>query len=140
LTGHAEVIEITYEKKSIDLKNILELFFNTHDPTTLNRQGADVGSQYRSVIFCCNREQYKICEGYINNLNTMKTFYSSVVTELHLISQKEPGVTDSSSVKQIFWQAERMHQNYFNDNIDAPYCELVIKPKIEKRNRILKKL
>ena len=140
LTGHAEVIEISYEKKSIDLKNILELFFNTHDPTTLNRQGADVGSQYRSVIFCCNREQYKICEGYINDLNTMKTFHSSVVTELHLISQKELAVTDSNLVNQIFWQAERMHQNYFNDNISAPYCELVIKPKIEKRNEILKKL
>ena len=70
----------------------------------------------------------------------MKTFHSSVVTELHLISQQELAVTESNLVKQIFWQAERMHQNYFNDNIGSPYCELVIKPKIEKRNAILKKL
>jgi peptide methionine sulfoxide reductase msrA/msrB len=123
-TGHAEVVQITYDKTLTNLDEILQVFFTVHDPTTLNRQGADVGTQYRSVIFYANEEQKKKAQLIIGQLNTEKVYSSPIVTTLEPLTQ--------------FYKAEEYHQNYYENNKNQPYCQMVIQPKIEKFEKIFK--
>lgn len=118
LTGHAEVIEITYNAEEIDYHLLLEVFFATHDPTSLNRQGNDIGTQYRSEVFFIDEEQRKIAESYIKFLEEEKIYKDVIVTEITACSQ--------------FYLAEDYHKNYFNLNGNQPYCSAVVKPKVEK--------
>lgn len=118
LTGHAEVCQLIYDPKVISFETILEVFWQTHDPTTLNRQGADVGTQYRSAIFCHNMEQRKYADSWKEKLNAQKVFPHPIVTQIVNAS--------------VFYPAEDYHQNYFNQNGDQPYCQIVIKPKMDK--------
>lgn len=117
-TGHAEAIRILYDPKKVSFGELLEIFFATHDPTTLNRQGNDVGTQYRSEIFYYNNEQQEIATEYIKLMTDEKTFDKPIVTD----------VTPAST----FYEAEDYHQNYYNQNKEQPYCNYVITPKIEK--------
>ncbi len=117
-TGHAECLQITYDPSIISFEEILEVFWNTHDPTTLNRQGNDVGTQYRSVIFYQNEEQKTIAENYKDQLDKSGKFPHKIVTTL------EPFTT--------FFPAENYHQNYFKLNSTAPYCQFVVRPKVDK--------
>ena len=117
-TGHAECLQIIYDDNQIQFENLLEVFWGTHDPTTLNRQGGDIGTQYRSVIFYHDQEQKIIAESYIQQLTEAKTFKDPIVTTL------EPFT--------IFYPAEDYHQNYLALNGSNPYCQLVVKPKVEK--------
>lgn len=123
-TGHAEVIEITFDPAKITYDDLLNVFWKTHDPTTLNRQGADVGTQYRSVIFYHNEAQKKKAEQYKNTLNKVNAFGKPIVT----------AVTKA----QTFYLAENYHQDYFNNNKDQPYCRLVILPKLDKLEKVFK--
>jgi peptide methionine sulfoxide reductase msrA/msrB len=123
-TGAAEVVQITYDKSKTDLDEIFKVFFTVHDPTTLNRQGADVGTQYRSVIFYKNEEQRKAAENIIEDLRIGKVYDSKIVTTL------EPF--------KAFYKAKDYHQNYYQNNKNQPYCEMVIQPKIEKFEKIFK--
>lgn len=126
-TGHAEAIQITFDPKKISYESLLEIFFATHDPTTLNRQGNDVGTQYRSEIFYHNENQKLLAEGYIDLMTTEKTFESPIVTK----------VTPAST----FYIAEDYHQNYYNYNKEQQYCYYVITPKINKvRSKFKSKL
>lgn len=118
LTGHAEVCQIVFDPKIIQYKDLLEAFWQSHDPTTLNRQGADVGTQYRSSIFYHTDDQQKEAEFYKQKLNTENAFGKPVVTEIVELA--------------AFYVAEDYHQNYYNQNGDAPYCQFVIAPKLEK--------
>lgn len=118
LTGHAEVCQLTYDPKIISFETILEVFWQTHDPTTLNRQGADAGTQYRSAIFFHNEAQKESAIAWKTRLNAQKVFPNPIVTEI--------------SGASIFYVAEDYHQNYFNQNGDQPYCQIVIKPKMDK--------
>jgi peptide-methionine (S)-S-oxide reductase len=118
LTGHAEVIQVTFDPTIISYSEILEIFWNTHDPTTLNKQGADEGTQYRSVIYFHNDEQKKIAEDYKTQLNQSAVFKHPVVTEI--------------SPFTVFYPAENYHQNYFELNPTQGYCAYVIRPKVEK--------
>lgn len=117
-TGHAEATQITFDPTKISFGELLEIFFATHDPTTLNRQGADVGTQYRSEVFYHNDEQKKITEDYIKVLNTENTFGKPVVTKVSPASK--------------FYVAEDYHQNYYARNKEKSYCSYVITPKVEK--------
>lgn len=117
-TGHAEAIEITFDPKEISYEDILEVFFATHDPTTLNRQGADVGTQYRSEIFYHDEVQHKAAMNFIKLLNDQNIYGKNVVTKV------SPAVT--------FYPAEDYHQDYYNQNKSQPYCMAVINPKLEK--------
>ena len=117
-TGHAEVIQITYDPLIISYKELLSVFWKTHDPTTLNRQGADMGSQYRSSIFYHNKKQKKIALDLKDSLNKSELFDSEVITEIVKFEK--------------FYLAEDYHQNYFKKNPDIPYCTYVIQPKIDK--------
>ena len=117
-SGHAESIQIIYDSEVIAFEDLLEVFFETHDPTTLNRQGNDIGPQYRSAIFYHNQEQKQKAEAYIKFLNEKKVF-------------KNPIVTEVSAFKK-FYSAEEYHQNYFRENPSQPYCYFVIRPKLEK--------
>lgn len=117
-TGHAEVIQIEFDPAVISLQDLLLIFFKTHDPTTLNRQGNDVGTQYRSVIFYANEQQRATAEKLIQELETQRVFDSPIVTELSKASE--------------FYPAEDYHQDYFNQNGYQPYCSFVIQPKLEK--------
>ena len=123
-TGHAEVIQITFNPQVISFTEILEVFFETHDPTSLNRQGADAGTQYRSVIFYHTPHQKELAEKYINELNSENVYRKPVVTE---VAQFEK-----------FYKAENYHQNYFANNRSQGYCQFVIVPKIEKFRKIFK--
>lgn len=118
LTGHAEVVRIYFDSEVISFKEILTVFFSVHDPTTLNRQGADVGTQYRSVIFYQNESQKKDAEEIMSELKRQDVFNSQIVTEL--------------SPAGDFYVAEAYHQNYFENNPDQPYCQVVINPKMTK--------
>jgi len=124
LTGHAEVCQIVYNPDIISFPELLEAFWSSHDPTTLNRQGADKGTQYRSVIFYHNPEQKRLAEEYKEKLNKEKAFENPVLTEI--------------SEFKIFYKAEDYHQNYYNDNSSAPYCSMVIAPKLEKFRKVFK--
>ncbi|QLC67540.1 peptide-methionine (S)-S-oxide reductase MsrA [Flavobacterium sp. LPB0248] len=123
-TGHAEVVQITYDKNITDINEIFKVFFTVHDPTTLNRQGADVGTQYRSVIFYKNEEQKKAAQSIIADLNKAKVYNSPIVTKV------EPF--------KVFYKAEDYHQNYYANNKNQPYCKMVIQPKIEKFEKVFK--
>jgi peptide-methionine (S)-S-oxide reductase len=117
-SGHAEAVEIVFNPKKISFQELLEVFFATHDPTTINRQGNDVGTQYRSEIFYKNENQKQISKSYIDLLNEKNAFGKKVVTK----------VSDAT----IFYVAEDYHQNYYNQNKNKSYCEYVITPKVEK--------
>lgn len=117
-TGHAEVCQITYDPSKITYKELLKVFWQVHDPTTLNRQGADVGTQYRSVIFYHTEEQKSLAEAYKKELDESGTW-------------KDPIVTGISPFKN-FYRAEGYHQDYYNQNADKPYSAFVIKPKLKK--------
>ena len=125
-TGHAEAIEIEYDPAVVSFEKLLEVFFATHDPTTLNRQGADVGTQYRSGIFYHNDEQKRIAEEVIAKLDAAKVFPRKIVTE----------VTKAST----FYPAEDYHQDYFATNPFQPYCQAVAAPKVEKVRKVFKDL
>lgn len=115
-TNHAEVVKIDYDPNLISLEVLLEVFFASHNPTTLNRQGNDIGTQYRSVIFYFNQDQKDIINNYIKNIQS--EFSDKIVTE----------VVEYSN----FYKAEDYHQNYYENNTNAPYCQIVIDPKIDK--------
>lgn len=117
-TGHAECIQIEYDDSIISFEDLLEIFFNTHNPTTLNRQGEDVGTQYRSVVFYRTVDEKQITESYINQLNTSGIFSNPIVTTLEPFHE--------------FYPAEDYHQNYLSLNGHNPYCQLVVRPKVEK--------
>ena len=124
LTGHAEVTQLTYDPKKVSYDELLEVFWKTHDPTTLNKQGADTGTQYRSAIFYHNDDQRKLAESYKTKLDNSGAFDRPIVTEITPFS--------------VFYKAEDYHQNYFNLNGNAPYCSYVIQPKIEKFKKVFK--
>lgn len=117
-TGHAEVVKVVFDSTIISFEELLYVFFATHDPTTENRQGADVGTQYRSVIFYNSEIQKRESEEYIAKLNTEKKFSQAVVTQVSSLSE--------------FYPAEEYHQDYYKRNPNASYCRYVIDPKIEK--------
>lgn len=121
-TGHAEVIQLTYDPSVITYDELLEIFWHTHDPTTLNRQGNDVGTQYRSVIFFHNDEQKERATYYKQKLNEEKVYDNPVVTEI--------------TPFETFYVAEDYHQNYYALNTNAPYCTFVIQPKLEKFRKV----
>lgn len=123
-TGHAEAIEITYDPNLVQYKDLLEIFFSSHNPTTLNRQGADVGTQYRSEIFYHSEEQKKEVEEYIALIEKEKLYNDPIVT---IVS---PAV--------VFYKAEEYHQNYYNENSSQGYCQMVIAPKLEKLRKYYK--
>jgi len=118
LTGHAEVVQITFDPTVLSFREILEVFFGIHDPTTLNRQGADVGTQYRSVIFYRTPEQKATAEEVVAELGTAGIWDDPIVTEI-------VPLTD-------FYQAEDYHQEYFEHNGEQPYCQVVVAPKVAK--------
>lgn len=119
-TGHAEVIQVIFDPKEISLGDLLLVFWSTHDPTTLNRQGADVGPQYRSVIFFHHPDQQLLAESLKIKLNQQGIFSAPLVTEI--------------SKFQNFYPADRTHQDYFNRNEQQPYCQVVIRPKLDSLN------
>lgn len=120
-TGHAEVVQIRYDPDAISYREILTVFFTIHDPTTLNRQGADVGTQYRSVIFYHNREQKEVSEQLIQELNNENIWPDPIVTEIAPFEK--------------FYVAEDYHQEYYKYNSEQPYCRVVISPKVAKFRR-----
>ena len=122
LSGHAEVARIEYDETKVNFKELLEVFWKTHDPTTLNRQGADVGTQYRSVVFYLDEEQKELALKYKYELNDTNAFGNPVVTEISPASE--------------FYMAEEAHQNYYNNNREQPYCAFVVKPKVDKVRRV----
>lgn len=123
-SGHAEIIMIDYEPEEISFEDLLLVFFKTHDPTTLNMQGNDMGNQYRSVIFYQNQEQKTSAENMIDKLEKELVFERPIVTE----------VTPASK----FYEAEDYHQDYYNNNSNKPYCAHVIQPKLTKFTREFK--
>lgn len=123
-TGHAEVCQIKIDPKEISFEELLEVYFEIHDPTTLNRQGNDVGTQYRSVIFYHSEEQKIIAERLIDELNTSGKWKNPIVTEITPYAK--------------FYPAEDYHQNYYRQNPDQQYCRLVIKPKLDKFEKVFK--
>jgi len=122
LTGHAEVVQVYFDPNVIAYADLLEVFWKTHDPTTLNRQGNDEGTQYRSVVFYHNEKQKDLAIHYKNELTTSKIWSDPIVTEIKPF--------------ETFYPAEDYHQNYFNDNGSQPYCNFVIMPKMEKFKKI----
>ena len=126
-TGHAEVVQITFDPKIVSLREILEVFFAMHDPTTLNRQGADIGTQYRSVIFYRNQEQKAVAEQVVREIHDAHLWEAPIVTEIAPFT--------------AFYKAEDYHQEYYKLNPGQGYCRVVIAPKIEKfREHFRKKL
>lgn len=123
-TGHAEVIQVKYDPQIITYEELLEIFWKSHDPTTLNRQGADVGTQYRSVIFYHTPQQQVLAEQYKKKLNDAKAFNNPIVTEITKF--------------EAFYPAEDYHINYYNNNKRAPYCTFVIQPKLDKVKEVFK--
>lgn len=123
-TGHAEVCQIEFDPDRISFEELLEVFFKTHDPTTPNRQGSDVGTQYRSVIFYHTEEQREIAERVKRHLETSKAFKDPIVTEITAFSR--------------FYPAESYHRNYFRNNPNQGYCRYVIAPKVQKFEKVFK--
>jgi peptide-methionine (S)-S-oxide reductase len=117
-TGHAEVVQVTFDPEQVSYHEILQVFFDIHDPTTLNRQGADVGTQYRSAIFYHNQDQHKTAREMINELSGSGRWRDPIVTELVPL--------------ETFYPAEDYHQDYFAHNSSQPYCQFVIAPKVHK--------
>ena len=129
-TGHAEVCKIYYDSSLISYEDLLQAFFITHDPTQLNRQGNDIGTQYRSVIYYANEQEHQLAKSIIEKLNASKAYDKPIVTEVSALPE--------------FYPAEDYHQNYYNLNGSQPYCAFVIKPKREHfeevfKNRLKKK-
>ena len=123
-TGHAEACNIIYDPSKITYAELLAAFFVAHDPTELNRQGNDIGTQYRSAIFYHNENQKKQAQYYINRLDDEKAYNSKIVTEI--VPYK------------VFYKAEDHHQNFYDNNTELPYCQLVIKPKLDKFRKVFK--
>ena len=123
-TGHAEVVQIVYDPSKVSFDELLEVFWTVHDPTTLNRQGADVGTQYRSVIFYHTDEQKVLAEKYKKELDASGAYNKPVVTEISPFTK--------------FYSAEKYHQDYFKNNANQPYCSMVIQPKVEKFRKVFK--
>ena len=117
-TGHAEVCKIVYDPKIVSYENLLEIFWENHDPTTLNKQGADSGTQYRSVVFYTTEDEKNETTKYKKILDESKVFNAPIVTEITKLDE--------------FYKAEDYHQNYYNNNLNQPYCKFVIKPKLDK--------
>lgn len=117
-TGHAEVLKVVFDPEQIALERLLEIFFGTHDPTTLNRQGNDVGTQYRSAIYTTNPEQQSAATAFVDQLNSQNIFGVPVVTEVEPLDN--------------YWPAEDYHQDYFARNPHQGYCALVVGPKVQK--------
>ncbi len=117
-TGHAEAVKIEFDPNQVSYEELLQVFFATHDPTTLNRQGNDVGTQYRSAIFYTNDKQKALAEAYIKFLNDSDVYDQYIVTEV--------------VPAQTFYEAEDYHKNYLSNNPDNPYCQYVVLPKLEK--------
>jgi peptide-methionine (S)-S-oxide reductase len=124
-TGHAEVAQIVYDATVISFNELLEVFWSTHDPTTLNRQGADRGTQYRSAVFCHTPLQIEIAQEYKNRLNKSGVWDDPIVTEITTLT--------------VFYPAEDYHQNYFNAHPEQSYCQMVIRPKVEKFEKVFAK-
>lgn len=126
-TGHAEVVQLTYDPNMISFRKILEVFFTIHDPTTLNRQGADVGTQYRSAIFYHTPEQREVAEQIIREFGEAGVYDAPVVTEVAPLDE--------------FYPAEDYHQDYFRRNSNQPYCQVVVAPKVAKfRSKFLESI
>lgn len=123
-TGHAECVKITYDPSVISFKQLLQAFFRSHDPTTLNRQGADVGTQYRSVIFYTNKEQKALAEEIMSELNKSGAYPKPIVTEISALGK--------------FYVAEDYHQDYYANNPEEGYCAVVIAPKLDKFRKVFK--
>jgi peptide-methionine (S)-S-oxide reductase len=123
-TGYAEAVQITYDKTVTNLDEIFKVFFTVHDPTTLNRQGADEGTQYRSAIFYKNDVQKKAAQSIISALTKAKVYDKPIVTKLEPLTK--------------FYKAENYHQDYYVNNKNEPYCQMVIQPKIEKFEKVFK--
>ena len=117
-TGHAEAIQIRYDSQIISLEKLLEIFWYTHDPTTLNRQGNDIGTQYRSAIFYQTAKQKDIATSVKENIEKMKVYSNPIVTEITPFKN--------------FYPAEKYHKDYYDNNKDVPYCSYVIDPKVQK--------
>jgi len=116
--GHAEVCKITFDNSILSYKNVLKAFWMMHDPTTPNQQGADIGIQYRSAIFCTTMQQFDTAVGMKTEINSSKIFDNPIVTQIQMNSE--------------FYSAERYHHNYYNNNKTQPYCQFVIAPKLIK--------
>jgi peptide-methionine (S)-S-oxide reductase len=123
-TGHAEVVQITFDPDIISLTKIIQIFFATHDPTTLNRQGADTGTQYRSIIFYRSKKQKAVIDKVIDELKKLKAYSQPVVTEVVPF--------------ESFYRAEDYHQNYFRQNPEQAYCRIIINPKLEKFRKVFR--
>jgi peptide-methionine (S)-S-oxide reductase len=123
-TGHAEVCQLSYDPDEVSYEELLEIFWQTHDPTTLNRQGNDVGTQYRSVVFYHNEKQKELAEKYKAELDEAEIYNDPIVTEI--------------SEFEKMYVAENYHQNYFNENGSQPYCSFVIQPKVDKFKKVFK--
>jgi len=124
LTGHAEVCQIVFDPSVVTFTDMLQAFWVSHDPTTLNRQGNDVGTQYRSVIYYNSDYQKQLAEKYKTELDASHAYANPIVTEISPLG--------------TFYKAEDYHQNYFNENGDQPYCQFVVKPKVEKFQKVFK--
>jgi peptide-methionine (S)-S-oxide reductase len=126
-TGHAEVVQVTFDPSIISYREVLEVFFAIHDPTTLNRQGADVGTQYRSIIFYETPEQEEVARSVIDEVKASGVWHAPLVTQVEPLKQ--------------FYPAEEYHQRYFERNPYQPYCQIIIAPKVAKvRERYLARL
>lgn len=125
-TGHAEVIQVWYEPNIVSYDDLLQVFFTSHDPTTLNKQGADVGTQYRSVIYYHSAEQKSLAEKYKKELDAIDAFGKPIVTEISAATE--------------FYPAEAYHQNYYNLNPEQNYCRIVIAPKLDKFRKVFRNL
>ncbi|WP_157578847.1 peptide-methionine (S)-S-oxide reductase MsrA [Pontibacter roseus] len=123
-TGHAEVLQITYDPHKISYDELLEVFWKTHDPTTPNRQGNDIGPQYRSIVLYHSEEQRQLAEKYKQELETAGAFSNPIVTTIEPLGE--------------FYPAEDYHQNYFNTHGHEPYCSFVIRPKVDKFRKVFK--
>jgi peptide-methionine (S)-S-oxide reductase len=121
-TGHAEVVQVVFDPSKVTIPELLEVFWKTHDPTTLNKQGADVGTQYRSAIFYHTPEQKKIAEEYKKKLDASGAYDKPIVTEIAPFTK--------------FYKAENYHMNYYNQHGSEPYCQFVIQPKIDKFKKV----
>lgn len=121
-TGHAEVVQVTFDPAIINLVEILEVYWKMHDPTTLNRQGNDIGTQYRSVVYYHNEHQKQVAEDIKNELSEAHIWPDPIVTEITKF--------------EVFYPAEDYHQDYFNHHGEEPYCNLVIAPKVEKFKKV----
>jgi peptide-methionine (S)-S-oxide reductase len=117
-TGHAEVVQVTYDESALDYEDLLEVFFTVHDPTTVNRQGPDVGSQYRSIVLYHDDEQRELTETFVEELEERGAFDDPIVTEIEPL--------------EAFYEAEEKHQNYYEKNPEQAYCAVNVAPKVKK--------